>query len=80
MAKKPTYSQGEYIVRKRSRNAETYNYSPWSYFSKVFSNFDDADYFIHNEYFPMPENACMIEVEVIDFEGKCVSTYIDEYC
>ena len=70
MAKKPQYSQGQYIIRKRSLSSETGNLSPWSYLPDVFDDLEDAQY--QAEDMEVPDTAMEFIVEVLDVEGNVV--------
>lgn len=68
MAKKPQYSQGQYVVRKRSWSAATGNFSPWSYLPDVFDDLEDAQY--QEEDMIVPDTAMEFIVQVLDYDGN----------
>ena len=76
--KKPNYSQGQYVVRKRSTSNTTGKKSPWSYFSDVFDDLEKAQEFAEDEANNAPHGVYAYEVDVIDYEGNLVGGAVYE--
>ncbi len=77
MAKKPVYSQGQYIVRRRV-TSDIGGTTPPMYYSEVFDNVKDAFFFAENQ--PLPPGAYCIDIEILDFDGNVVDGVIFEDC
>ena len=68
MAKKPVYSEGEYIIRYQFiRNAN----NPWRYYPEVFSSLKEAEDKVDLDWDILAEDAETV-VEILDFNGNVV--------
>ena len=67
---RPEIEAGQYLIRYRSLNEMTFNWSPWRYDKRVFDDLDDAKFFAGQ--IDTPASVYETEVAVIDHDGETV--------